>query len=174
MKPNLPERYQNYPLFLNPIQTVADNPHFTNGDVAVVIFLKEAEQKDLRNLIDDGDFLMLEGDAGTGIAYHIVQVKMEETKLTFHATSKNLTKLPVTEVDLNQLDQANVFGKILFTFSNKVMEVLNMDFGNQDFVLLSKENAYQINKERDVTFHFPSLRDPDGRLKVSHRERSAE
>lgn len=142
------KRYKNIPLFVMQLDTTTDNLNFLDGDIAVAAALTNNEN--ILDLIDDNDFLVLKGGAGTKNDYHIVKVNLNSEKLLFSATSSFVSDLPITEIRIDKIRQAPIVAKILFTISNKTTNKIKFQITNGFYNPDSKEIT-----EEAVLLSFP-------------------
>ncbi|CQR23631.1 hypothetical protein BN1356_00003 [Streptococcus varani] len=112
---NIDDRYKDLPLTITLVNTTSDNPYLTNNSRAIGVIVKDAPN--LLDYIDDGDLLQIEGSAGTNNDYHLAKVRFQGDTAYFSKTSSLIKELPVTEIEIADLNQVGIFSKILFSIS---------------------------------------------------------
>lgn len=122
----LDKKYSDYPIYAQKIETKASNPHFINGEVAVQIYIENCQN--FLDVIEDGGFLILKGEAGTKNNFHIVKLVIKKDTAYFEATSDFLKELPCKQILLEDIQQAPIYAKILFTISNRMNQEMAIDF----------------------------------------------
>ncbi|WP_449451464.1 hypothetical protein [Streptococcus suis] len=80
------------------------------------------------DVIENGDFLILKGGAGTKNNFHIVKLVIKKDTAYFEATSDFLKELPCKQILLEDIQQAPIYAKILFTISNRMNQEMAIDF----------------------------------------------
>lgn len=120
------EKYKDCPIYAQKIETTDTNPYFTNGDLSVQIYIEN--HKNLQEVLDDGDFIILKDGAGTKNDFHIVKLSLKDEIVYFEPTSDFLTALTYREVCLNEIHKVPIYAKILFTISNRTNQDMIIDF----------------------------------------------
>lgn len=134
----LDKKYNNYPIYAQRIETKVNNPHFINGEIAIQIYIEDCQN--FLDVVEDGDFLVLKGGAGTKNNFHIVKLAIKEDYAYFEATSDFLKELPCKQILLKDIQQAPIYAKILFTISNRMNQEMLMRFNGITFQDLKSEN----------------------------------
>lgn len=151
----LDDKYKTYPIFAQKIETKAENPYFINGEITIQIYIEDAEN--FLEVVEDGDFLVLKGGAGTKNNFHIVKLIIKEDTAYFEPTSDFLTELPCKQILLEDIQQAPIYAKILFTISNRMNQEMIIDFMGIHISDLDSEN-FDKTKQRNFKMLFPSER----------------
>lgn len=142
----LNNKYKDYPIYAQRIETKADNSYFTDGEISVQIYIEDS--KNFQDILDDGDFVVLKGGAGTKNDFHIVKLSIKDSTAYFEATSDLLTDLPCKKVLLEDIQEAPIYAKILFTISNRMSQSMLIDFYG------IPSHHMQTNEEPQKPHHF--------------------
>lgn len=149
------KKYKDYPIYAQQIQTVGNNSYFTNGDICVQIYIEN--HNNFQDIIEDGDFVILKGGAGTDNDFHIVKLTIKDGTVYFEPTSDFLTDLPCKELLLEDIQEAPIYAKILFTISNRTNQDMFIDlYGIPSKHLRGPENDEPV--ARNIKLHLPSER----------------
>ncbi|MGT2744100.1 hypothetical protein ACVRW4_01900 [Streptococcus phocae subsp. phocae] len=122
----LDDRYMNYPIYAQKIETKKDNIYFTDGDIAIQIYI--ANHDKFLDILEDGDFVVMKGGAGTKNNFHVVKLSIKDDTVYFEATSDFLSDIPCKQILLEDIQQAPIYSKILFTISNRMNQSMVIDF----------------------------------------------
>lgn len=154
MPVQLDDKYGKYPIYAQKIQTKTDNPYFTDGDIAICIYIEHSYN--FLDIIEDGDFIILKGGAGTKNNFHIVKTIIKDNTVFFEATSDFLTDLPCKSILLEDIQEAPIHAKILFTTSNRTNQEMLIRFKGIPLQLFEKSEYEEI--EQEFAISFPSER----------------
>lgn len=150
----LDSRYKDYPIYAQKIQTKTDNPYFTDGEIAFCIFIEHSNN--FLDIIEDGDFIILKGGAGTQNDFHIVKTTIKNNVAHFEATSDFLTDLPCKSILLEDIQEAPIYAKILFTISNRMNQEMRIHFEGLPLQLFEESETEKA--DRKFTIRLPSER----------------
>lgn len=156
MPVQLDDKYRNYPIYAQKIQTKANNPYFTDDDIAICIYIEHSQN--FFDIIEDGDFIVLRGGAGTKNNFHIVKVIIKDNTVFFEATSDFLTDLPCKSILLEDIQEAPIHAKILFTASNRTNQEMLIPFKGTPLHFFEKSESEDEEIEQEFAIAFPSER----------------